>query len=121
MLTFYAVLFATEGTGLMLRKRWAEWFTAILTSTGVPIEIYEMLHRPNALKFAALVLNILTSCGSWSCIFGGAAGSIAPRNCRRRTSRRPEARFRFVGRALRLPGTAPSLAGGAPAYKPPKA
>jgi uncharacterized membrane protein (DUF2068 family) len=59
VLAFYAVLFATEGTGLMLRKRWGEWFTSILTSTGIPIEIYEMFHRPNGLKFAALVLNVL--------------------------------------------------------------
>jgi uncharacterized membrane protein (DUF2068 family) len=59
VLAFYAVLFATEGTGLMLRKRWGEWFTAILTSTGIPIEVYEMFHRANGLKFAALVLNIL--------------------------------------------------------------
>jgi uncharacterized membrane protein (DUF2068 family) len=59
ILALYAALFATEGTGLMLRKRWAEWFTAIMTSTGVPIEVYEMFHKANALKLAALVINIL--------------------------------------------------------------
>jgi uncharacterized membrane protein (DUF2068 family) len=59
VLAVYAALFATEGTGLILRKRWAEWFTAIMTSTGVPIEVYEMLHKASALKLAALVINIL--------------------------------------------------------------
>jgi uncharacterized membrane protein (DUF2068 family) len=59
LLAIYAALFATEGTGLLLRKRWGEWFTAILTSTGIPIEVYEMFHHANGLKFAALVLNIL--------------------------------------------------------------
>jgi uncharacterized membrane protein (DUF2068 family) len=59
VLAFYAALFATEGTGLVLRKRWAEWFTAILTSTGVPLEVYAMFYRVNALKLAALVINIL--------------------------------------------------------------
>jgi uncharacterized membrane protein (DUF2068 family) len=59
ILTFYAALFATEGIGLMLRKRWAEWFTAILTSTGIPIEVYAMFFHPNALKFGALFLNIV--------------------------------------------------------------
>ena len=59
VLAFYAGLFATEGTGLMFRKRWAEWFTAILTSTGIPIEVYELFHRPNGLKIAAFGLNVL--------------------------------------------------------------
>ena len=59
LLALYGALFATEGTGLLLRKRWAEWFTAILTSTGVPVEVYEMFHKANALKLAALVINIL--------------------------------------------------------------
>ncbi len=59
VLALYAALFATEGTGLMLRKRWAEWFTAILTSTGIPVEVYELFHQANTLKIAALALNIL--------------------------------------------------------------
>ena len=59
ILAFYAALFATEGTGLMLRKRWAEWFTAILTSTGIPIEVYAMFYHPNALKCGALFLNMV--------------------------------------------------------------
>jgi uncharacterized membrane protein (DUF2068 family) len=37
----YAGLLLTEGTGLMLRKRWAEYFTIITTAALIPIEVYE--------------------------------------------------------------------------------
>lgn len=59
VITLYGVLFTTEGIGLMLRKRWAEWFTSILTFTGIPIELYEMFHHYTAIKLAALVINAL--------------------------------------------------------------
>ena len=38
-------MFCIEGVGLMLRKKWAEYFTAILTSGGIPIELYEIFHQ----------------------------------------------------------------------------
>ena len=36
----YAELFLTEGIGLWLEQRWAEWLTVIITSALIPIEIY---------------------------------------------------------------------------------
>jgi uncharacterized membrane protein (DUF2068 family) len=54
----YAAIFATEGTGLWLRKHWAEWFTVIATGSLVPVEIYEVLLRFNWLKLAALIGNV---------------------------------------------------------------
>jgi uncharacterized membrane protein (DUF2068 family) len=54
----YAGLFLTEGIGLWLMKRWAEWFTVIITSSLVPIEIYEIFHHPTAIKILVLVINI---------------------------------------------------------------
>jgi uncharacterized membrane protein (DUF2068 family) len=54
----YASLFFTEGIGLWLLKRWAEWFTIIITSSLVPVEIYEIHHHPTPLKFAVLVINV---------------------------------------------------------------
>jgi uncharacterized membrane protein (DUF2068 family) len=54
----YAGLFLTEGIGLWLLKRWAEWFTVIITSSLVPIEIYEIFHRPSAVKVLVLLINI---------------------------------------------------------------
>ena len=41
--TGYAALFLTEGTGLLFRKRWAEWLTIVATSSLLPIEVYELV------------------------------------------------------------------------------
>jgi uncharacterized membrane protein (DUF2068 family) len=54
----YAALFLTEGTGLLMAKRWAEWFSVIITSSLVPFEIYEIYRHPTVLKFVALVVNL---------------------------------------------------------------
>jgi len=54
----YAAVFAAEGTGLWLRKYWAEWFTVIATGSLVPLELYEALHHFTWLKLAALLANI---------------------------------------------------------------
>ena len=54
----YAGLFLTEGIGLWLMKRWAEWFTIIITSSLVPVEIYEIHHHPTATKILVLIINV---------------------------------------------------------------
>ena len=54
----YAALFLTEGIGLWMLKRWAEWLTVIITSTALPVEIYEIFHHPSAAKVLVLILNI---------------------------------------------------------------
>ena len=54
VLLFYALLFATEGTGLLLRKRWGEYFTSLATASGIPIEIYVLMHRATNPKIAPL-------------------------------------------------------------------
>jgi uncharacterized membrane protein (DUF2068 family) len=55
---FYAALFLVEGTGLWLVKRWAEWFSVILTSSLVPFELYEIHRHPSVMKCLVLILNI---------------------------------------------------------------
>src|ERR1700737_875434 len=35
----YAAVFATEGIGLWLQKRWAEWLTVIVTASLIPLEV----------------------------------------------------------------------------------
>jgi len=55
---FYAALLLTEGTGLALRKRWAQYFTLITTASLVPLEIYEIFRHATAVKGIILVLNI---------------------------------------------------------------
>jgi uncharacterized membrane protein (DUF2068 family) len=54
----YAALFLTEGTGLLLRKRWAQYFTIIVTASFLPFEIYEMVHGASIVKAAVIVTNI---------------------------------------------------------------
>jgi uncharacterized membrane protein (DUF2068 family) len=55
---FYATLFLIEGTGLALRKRWAEYVTIISTSSLIPIEVYEIVKHYSAMKIAFLAINI---------------------------------------------------------------
>jgi uncharacterized membrane protein (DUF2068 family) len=54
----YAALFLTEGIGLWLLKRWAEWFTVIITSSLLPLEVYEIWRHPSALKIVVLMINL---------------------------------------------------------------
>ena len=55
----YAALCLIEGTGLLLRKQWAEYFTVILTLLGLPLEVFELAHRVTTLKVGALVANLV--------------------------------------------------------------
>jgi len=55
---FYAALLLTEGTGLLFRKPWAEYFTIITTAALIPLEIYELVHRVTGAKIAILAINV---------------------------------------------------------------
>lgn len=54
----YGGLFLTEGIGLWLLKRWAMWFTVIITGSFLPVEIYELARHPSAGKVGILVINL---------------------------------------------------------------
>lgn len=54
----YAALLLTEGTGLLLRKRWAEYFTIITTAGLIPLEVYEIHRHLTAAKIVVLLVNI---------------------------------------------------------------
>jgi uncharacterized membrane protein (DUF2068 family) len=54
----YAALLLTEGTGLLLRRRWAEYFTIITTGGLVPLEVYEISRHVTAAKIVVLAVNI---------------------------------------------------------------
>jgi uncharacterized membrane protein (DUF2068 family) len=54
----YAGLFLTEGIGLWRMKRWGEWVTVTITSSLVPLEVYEIFHHPSAIKIFVLLINI---------------------------------------------------------------
>jgi uncharacterized membrane protein (DUF2068 family) len=53
----YAAVFAIEGIGLWMQKRWAEWLTTIITASLIPLEIWELFFRPTIGKAAVLVAN----------------------------------------------------------------
>jgi uncharacterized membrane protein (DUF2068 family) len=55
----YAAVFAVEGVGLWMRKRWAEWLTCIITASLIPLEVWEFVHRPNLGKAAVLIGNVV--------------------------------------------------------------
>jgi uncharacterized membrane protein (DUF2068 family) len=54
----YAGLLLTEGTGLLLRKRWAEYFTIISTAGLIPLEVYEIDRHVTAVKIVVLLINV---------------------------------------------------------------
>jgi uncharacterized membrane protein (DUF2068 family) len=56
---FYSALLLTEGSGLLLGKRWAEYFTIVATSSFIPLEVYELTKRVNAAKLVVLLLNVV--------------------------------------------------------------
>jgi uncharacterized membrane protein (DUF2068 family) len=55
---FYALLHVVEGTGLILERDWAGYLMVIATSALVPVELYEIVHKVNALKLGVLVINL---------------------------------------------------------------
>jgi uncharacterized membrane protein (DUF2068 family) len=55
----YAGLFLTEGTGLLFRKRWAEYLTVIATGSFIPLEIYEIARHCTAARIVLLVGNLV--------------------------------------------------------------
>jgi uncharacterized membrane protein (DUF2068 family) len=54
----YSALLLTEGTGLLLRKRWAEYFTIISTAGLIPLELYEIHRHLTAIKILVLLVNV---------------------------------------------------------------
>jgi uncharacterized membrane protein (DUF2068 family) len=59
ILTFtYAGLCLVEGTGLMLEKRWAEFFTVTLTTLALPWESFELYKEFTWPRLALLIVNL---------------------------------------------------------------
>jgi uncharacterized membrane protein (DUF2068 family) len=54
----YSALLITEGVGLALKKRWAEYVTIISTSLLLPLEIIEIAHRVDFTRVALFLVNI---------------------------------------------------------------
>jgi uncharacterized membrane protein (DUF2068 family) len=56
---FYAGMLLTEGVGLAMRQRWAEYFTIIATSSFIPLELYELARHASLIKVLLLMINIV--------------------------------------------------------------
>ena len=54
----YSGVFLTEGVGLALQKRWAEYVTIFTTASLLPVEVYEIVKEFSAAKIVVLLINI---------------------------------------------------------------
>jgi uncharacterized membrane protein (DUF2068 family) len=54
----YGLLFAAEGVGLWLERRWGEYLTIVATGSLIPIELYELVRALTVVRALALVLNV---------------------------------------------------------------
>ncbi len=55
---FYSALLLTEGTGLLLGRRWAEYFTVIVTGSFIPLEVYELARHVTFTRLGVIGINI---------------------------------------------------------------
>ena len=54
----YAAVFLLEGAGLLLRKQWAEWLTAIVTASFIPFEIWHAARHFSPGKLVTIAANV---------------------------------------------------------------
>ena len=54
----YSALRGVEAWGLWFGRRWASWLGAAGGAIYVPVEVYELWHKPGPLKAATLALNL---------------------------------------------------------------
>ena len=54
----YSALRMAEAYGLWFNRRWAAWLGAASGAIYVPVEIYELIERPNFVKAATLLFNL---------------------------------------------------------------
>lgn len=55
----YAALDFIEGTGLVLEKKWAEYFTLILTIALLPVEVIKLIDHPNRWTFLLTPISVI--------------------------------------------------------------
>src|SRR6266436_9049060 len=54
----YAALLLTEGIGLLLRQRWAEYLTVIVTGSFIPLELYELSRHVSTTRLTIVGINV---------------------------------------------------------------
>jgi len=58
VLLIYTSIYITEGVGLFMEQRWAEWLTVVQTGLLVPWEMVEIVRHRTWLRAAVLALNV---------------------------------------------------------------
>jgi uncharacterized membrane protein (DUF2068 family) len=54
----YALVEGLEACGLWHQRRWTEYLTFLVTTSLLPLEVYELAHRPTPFKLLAFVVNL---------------------------------------------------------------
>jgi uncharacterized membrane protein (DUF2068 family) len=54
----YSLIRFAEAYGLWRARAWAEWFALISGTIYFPFEIHALMHHPNAIKWAILLINV---------------------------------------------------------------
>ncbi len=54
---FYSAILFTEGIGVYMQKRWAEYLMVFATATLIPFEVRHIFHRPSVAGFTVLAVN----------------------------------------------------------------
>ena len=56
----YSGLLLAMGIGLFLEKRWAEYLTAIVTASFIPVEVYELVRHIRLTTIIVTAINVIT-------------------------------------------------------------
>jgi uncharacterized membrane protein (DUF2068 family) len=54
----YAAIEGLEAVGLWYQRRWAEYLTFVVTTSFLPLEVYELAHKFTPFKVFALIVNL---------------------------------------------------------------
>jgi uncharacterized membrane protein (DUF2068 family) len=58
VLLAYGAVEGIEAVGLWYQRRWAEYLTFLVTTSLLPLEIYEIINHPTPFKVVAFVINV---------------------------------------------------------------
>jgi len=58
VLAAYAIVEGIEAVGLWYQRRWAEYLTFLVTTSLLPLEVYELSHRLSLVKIGTFVVNL---------------------------------------------------------------
>jgi uncharacterized membrane protein (DUF2068 family) len=54
---FYAAVLFTEGIGVYMEQRWAEWLMIFATASLIPLEVWHIWHHPSLAAVVILIVN----------------------------------------------------------------